>query len=589
MARVGTAAGGTRRVVLWVPDWPTTALVVDTPPGAPAATIHRGRVVVATVPARRRGVRSRMPVSTAQHLCPELVLLPRDDVREAAAFEPVARAFDGLAAGVVCLRPGLAWAPAAGPARWVGSEGALAGALVEAVTEATGAECQVGVASGMLAALEAARRGVVVAPADTPAFLSGLPVGRVGEVVPAALHDEVAHAVDVLSQLGVRTCEDLVGLGRGALLTRFGRAGEVVWTLCAGGDLAARGMRRARADVEVATSFDPPATEVDGMVMGLRRLAEDLAGELWRAGAASETLTVWMLTESGSRRDRTWTGLDCSDATDVVDRVRWQLRGWSDARGGAGQDAGAPDSGLEQVGLVARDLSGAPPGPRLWGRGDGDARAARAAMRLQSLLGEDEVRAPHLQGGHDPRSRVLEAPWGSPVEGLAPVDGEWEGGVDRAPATVLDRPCPVELWGVGPATPGGAEVWGTPGARDACPAGSGDGAPTVLGLAASDGDALPAPPSPRPVRVGVRGTLDVVPALLVPTPREGTGAPLGLEAADRVPVRVTGGPWAVLGRWWEGPRGQRAARAYLRLAWDGGSDLLLVQRGGGWSIDGVYD
>lgn len=565
MARVGTAAGGTRRVVLWVPDWPTTALVVDTPPGTPAAVVHRGRTTVATVPARRAGVRAGMPVSTAQYLCPDLVLLPHDPLREAAAFEPVARAFDGVAAGVVCLRPGLAWAPALGPARWAGSEEALAGALVEAVVVATGAECQVGIASGMLAALESAHRGLVV-PADATAdLLADLPLDSVLRVLPLALHELVGAPLELLPQLGVRTCSELVGLGRGPLVTRFGRAGEILWTLCTGGDLATRAMRRREDRLEVSTVLDPPALDVDSVVIGLRRLAEDLAAELWRSGSRAETLTVWMLTESGQRRERTWGGVDCADPSEVVDRMRWQLRGWSQERGSALPGSGAPDSALEQVGLVASDLSGTMPSPRLWGRAEGDARAERSALRLQSLLGEDSVLAPHLQGGHDPRSRVHETPWGTPVGALASPEGEWEGGVDAAPATLLSTPLPVHLWGEALPVPGGA-------AR-----------------ADEEGGQGTDPVRPVPVRVGPRGDLTATPTLLLPDPLPGMRVPEGLVAGGTVGVTLEGGPWAVLGRWWEGRESQRAPRAYLRLGREDAPQLLVVQRGGRWYVEGVYD
>ena len=557
---VGDAPLGTRRVVLWVPDWPTTSLVVDTPPGSPAASVRRGRTTVATVSARRAGVRAGMPVSTAQYLCPELILLPHDPQREAAAFEPVARAFDGVAAGVVCLRPGLAWAPARGPARWAGSEEALAHSLVEEVVSATGAECQVGIAAGMLAALESAHRGLVVPDADTSALLADLPLDAVLRVVPPALREVVSAPLELLPQMGVHTCSDLVGLGRPSLLTRFGRAGEVLWTLSTGGDLPARAMHRHSQDVEVSTVLDPPALDIDRVVIGLRSLAEELAEELWRTGVSASTLKVWMLTESGQRRERTWTGVECADPSEVVDRMRWQLRGWSQDRGTAVPGAGAPDSALEQVGLVASDLSDTPPSPHLWGRGDGDVRAERSALRLQSLLGEDSVLSPHLQGGHDPRSRVREIAWGAPVTGLAPVQGEWEGGVDRAPATLLSTPVPVHLWG--------RKQW-----DPADPTGGGRG---------EEG------PS-RPVGVGTRGELDVHPGLLLVDPVPGQRLPPGLVDDTTLEVTCVEGPWAVLGRWWEGLTSRRSPRTYLRIRCGESPFLLLVRRTGRWYVEGIYD
>lgn len=562
---------GIRRVVLWVPDWPTTSLVVDTPPDSAAAVVHRGRIDVATARARRAGVRRGMPTRTAQYLCPELLLLPRDPLREAAAFEVVAQAFDALAADVTCLRPGLAWAPAAGPARWVGSEDLLAESLVDEVARTCGAECQVGVATGVLAGVEAARLGVVVPEADTTAFLAALDLGNLRSLLPLVTRRETEETLDVLRELGVTTCGDLVALGRSPLLTRFGATGEALWDLCTGADPGTPSSRRAPGEVGVVTAFDPPASELDRMVLGLRTLAEDLAESLWHRGLTSRTLAVWMRTEAGTVRGRTWAGVECSDTPEVVDRLRWQLRAWTDA------GRGTPDSGLAEVGLVARDLDAAPPGDTLWGRSDAQVRATRAALRVQSLLGEGEVLTPRLQGGYDPRSRVHEAVWGSPLPELSPLEGEWEGAVEGGPSTLLAVPLPVELWGHAPA--------------------SGDLPPSrTLGLVASHGLRLPAPDPgegevpPVPVHVDGRGNLDASPCLLVPRPTGTAGArlPEGLEAGTGVRVWVTGGPWPVRGRWWE-PTGPRSPRAYLRLGRRAGPDLLVVQRAGRWSLEGIHD
>jgi protein ImuB len=283
-----------------------------------------------------------------------------------------------------------------------------------------------------------------------------------------------------------------------------------------------------------------------------------------------------METETGVRRERTWTAVDCASPADVVDRARWQLRGWSQACGSAEPGAQAPDSALARVGMVARGLAAAPPGPPLWGREDGRVRVERAVLRLQSLLGEEAVIAPHAQGGQDPRSRVSKGVWGAPVPDLAPLDGEWEGGVDGEPATVLDAPCPARLYGMTEEEPE-------------------RGAP-LLAVVASEGrtvteDERCGGEELRPLHVGPRGDLDARPTVLVPDPAPGARLPAGLEAGRAVTIRVTGGPWAVLGRWWEGLDSPRAPRAYLRVGREDeeGPDLLLVQRQGSWAVEGVYD
>ena len=87
-----------------------------------------------------------MSIREATYVCPDLICLPRDPDREARAFSAVVDAFDSVAAGVECMRPGVARCRAHGPARWHGNEEAAASALVSAIEEAVGVECFVGMA-----------------------------------------------------------------------------------------------------------------------------------------------------------------------------------------------------------------------------------------------------------------------------------------------------------------------------------------------------------------------------------------------------------------------------------------------------------
>lgn len=102
-------------MVLWIPDWPVNCLVVDLPPGGVGAVVHAKRIEVASASARRCGVRAGMSVREATYLCPELICLPRDPDREVRAFSGVIDAFDTVAAGVECLRPGVSQVSGARP------------------------------------------------------------------------------------------------------------------------------------------------------------------------------------------------------------------------------------------------------------------------------------------------------------------------------------------------------------------------------------------------------------------------------------------------------------------------------------------
>jgi len=104
----------------------------------------------------------------------------------ARAFGAVVAAFDTVAAGVECLRPGLARCRARGPARWAGGEEQAASLLVEAIEATVGVECFVGIADGPLASTEAARAGRIIPSDDTLSFLGPLGLSSALGCVPTS-------------------------------------------------------------------------------------------------------------------------------------------------------------------------------------------------------------------------------------------------------------------------------------------------------------------------------------------------------------------------------------------------------------------
>lgn len=67
---------------------------------------------------------------------------------------------------------------------------------------------------------------------------------------------------------------------------------------------------------------------------------------------------------------------------------------------------------------------------------------SRSAVRIQGLAGPDALLVPRLQGGYDPRSRIVMAPWGN-QEPLRSRVGAWEGAVAEPPSTLFEAPIPV--------------------------------------------------------------------------------------------------------------------------------------------------
>ncbi len=453
------------------------AMVADQVDAHRPAAVHDGRTVTAvSALARAQGVRRGMRRRQAQECCPGLELLAVDEGRDARSFEPVAAAAETVVAGLEIARPGLLLLPAAGASRYHGSETALAERLVAQVAEATGHECQVGVADGLLAAVLAARSARVVPPGTARAFLA--PRG-VTELVHAAIGEEavaeVGALVDLLVRLGLHTLGDLTALPAADVEARFGPGGTWAHRLARGEDVRPPARRRLEPDVAVECELDPPAERVDAAAFAARRLAEQLQAMLLERSSGCGRLRITARTESGEELVRTWRtdagGLGGLSAARITDRVRWQLEGWlsgsaatgrrgsegpctrEGTREGTRESAGAwtgtpAPSALTRLGIAAEEVApaGAEQG-RLWGGASGgDLRAHRALLRVQGLLGGEGVLVATLQGGRDVRDQVHLVPWGDARAAQRAADRPWPGRLpEPAPATVLVEPVRVDV------------------------------------------------------------------------------------------------------------------------------------------------
>lgn len=171
----------------------------------------------------------------------------------------------------------------------------------------------------------------------------------------------------------------------------------------------------------------------------------------------------------------------------------------------------------------------------LWGRSDRERDVSRSVVRIQGMAGPDALLVPRVQGGYDPRSRVVMARWGSEPS-LRSREGAWEGGVAQPPATLFDAPARVR----------------------------------VVGASSAFDD----------VRVDHRGALSAAPAYLVSEQGSARSAP---RKGRRVAIARVEGPWPVGGRWWA----QERPRAYMKAVLEDGRDVLLVWKGGEWALEGL--
>jgi protein ImuB len=469
----------------------------------------------------------------------------------ARAFEPVVAAVEGFCPRVEVLRPGACALAARGPARYFGGEKALARKIIDAVAR-RGFACQVGVADGLFAAqlaaqlaaraprarqapqsprakaLDAAREpaldaALIVAPGETPAFLAPCPVGSLEDPELAGL----------LPRLGIRTLGGFAALPAAEAGNRFGARGALAHRLARGLDPRPVVPRPPLADLSVSMEFDPPAEQSEPVVFAAKALAEQMHTGLAASGLACVRVQVLLTCADGQEFGRLWRHDGLLSALAVAERVRWQLASWGTGHPGRGEGAGegTQPGGVTLLRLVPDQLVRAV-GRQLglWGDAVVSDRVARAALRVQAMLGHGSVVRPLLAGGRGPAEQVTLVPFGDAADPLLPAGRPWPGRLPApAPATVYPAPLPAVV-------------------TDA----SGS-AVTVTGRALAS-----APP-----------------------------ARLSAGGEPWLAITSWAGPWPVTERWWRPESARRQAR--FQLVTEDGSACLAVVQGGRWLIEASYD
>jgi len=463
--RVTTAGLPPARVlVLWCPDWPTTA-----------------------------------------------------DPDAARAFEPVVSLVEELCPRVEVLHPGACAVGARGPARYFGGEEALAGKIIETVTGG-GFACSVGVADGLFAARLAARAAApgtatVVPPGQAREFLAPYPV--------SVLDSE--ELTELLPRLGIVTLEDFARLPASQAVNRFGAPGGAAHRLARGLDPRPLAARPPAADLSVSVAFDLPAELAEPVVFAAKALAEQMHDGLAARGLACVRVQVQVISADGQEHTRLWRHDGLLSALAVAERVRWQLAGWrpgSASPGGIALLRLVPDQVVRAHG---RQLG-------LWGDAVVSDRVARAALRVQAMLGHGAVTRPVPAGGRGPAEQATLVPFGDARDPERPPDRPWPGRIPApVPATVCRDPLPARV----------ADATGAP--------------VTVTGRAQ-----ISAPP-----------------------------ARMSANGGPWLAITAWAGPWPVAERWWRPQAARRRAR--FQLVTEDGAAWLAAVQDGRWQIEERYD
>jgi protein ImuB len=478
--------------------------------------------------------------------------------RTARAFDQVLTAVTAFCPAVEAVEPGVCAFGARGPARYFGGETALAARITAAIAD-LGVESQAGVADGLFAAYLAARAvgapradtasGIcpvlVIPPGRTPEFLARQPVSVLARQPVSALAGQDAAGdlagqdfAALLSRLGLHTLGDLAALSPDDVASRFGAAGETAHRLARGLGSRPLAVRPPAEDLSVAQEFDPPEPLSEPVVFAAKALAERMHEGLAARGLTCVRVQVRAVCADGRENRRLWRHDGLLSAAALADRVRWQLDGWQvpappvgtiDGTTGSTPD-GTTDGGIVVLRLVPDQVVHATGHQlALWGETVVSDRVARAAMRVQAMLGHEAVLRPVLGGGRDVAEQVNDVPFGE----------------KRQPRLAVGAPWPGRIMGAVPGV-----VY--PFAREADVTDDAGDAVTVTG----------------------RCVISAAPAWL---------------AADGVPpLRITGwaGPWPLSERWWDPAAARRRAR--FQLLTDDGRAWLAAVQDGRWLIEGGY-
>ena len=263
-------------------------------------TGNRGVIAAASYEARRFGVFSAMPSSTARRLCPNAVFLPGDHELYGSVSREVHEIFQSVTPFIEPLALDEAFLDVTGSVRLFGDGVAIAGIIREQVWSRLGLRCSVGVAPNKFLAKLASKAakpipqpdgvqegpGVVeVRPGEELAFLHPLPVKALWGVGPATL--------ERLTRLGVRTVRDLADIDEAVLVGAVGKAhGSHLHRLSwASDDRPVEVDREAKSIGHEETYATDLFTSAE-LRRELVRLADGVAGRLRAHGTAARTLQL---------------------------------------------------------------------------------------------------------------------------------------------------------------------------------------------------------------------------------------------------------------------------------------------------------
>jgi len=283
---------------------------------------NRSVVCAASYEARAFGVRSAMPASSAERLCPAAIFVAPDFARYRAVSKSVREIFHRYTDLIEPLSLGEAYLNVTENKTSLTTATLVARTIREQIRRELNLTASAGVAPNkFLAKLASDWRKpdglFVIQPEEIDAFLVPLPVGRlpgVGKVTG-----------EKLAKLGIETVGDLRRLDRSALEGTFGRYGLRLHELARGIDESEVVPDRPTQSISVEDTFEHDVLLVETEPM-IRRLAEKLWSASRKEPRIARTVVLKLKTSEFKILTRTHTPNIAPSSCEAVMATALELR-----------------------------------------------------------------------------------------------------------------------------------------------------------------------------------------------------------------------------------------------------------------------
>ncbi|MFO7852283.1 MAG: DNA polymerase IV [Bacteroidota bacterium] len=313
----------------------------------------RGVIAAASYEARKYGIRSAMPSTTAKRLCPGLVFVKHRMYRYKEVSSSVFDIFHNYSSLVEALSVDEAFLDVSDSASDFNAAIKIAYKIKKEIKTKTGLTCSAGIAKNKFLAKLASDIDkpdglYAVYPSQTEKFIADLPIESffgIGKVTAEKMH-----------RYGLHTGADLRNADRSFLDRNFGKTGKFFYDIARGIDNREVEPDRVRKSVGAELTFEKDLTSSFEIISELYKLEKELWSRIEKHGKTGKTITVKAKFDDFSQITKSNTPGGLIDSFEVLHAEATKLRKQMDLKRRGVRLLGVTISNLEDEHLADEQL-----------------------------------------------------------------------------------------------------------------------------------------------------------------------------------------------------------------------------------------